>query len=339
MALDRSYRIVIASDIHYAGPLEQARGDYESRVIPNSIQRRLIHAYRKYIWLDRPQTHAVMLDRFLETAPDADAAVILGDLSCDSAFIGVADDAAFESTQICLQKLRRRFSNRVLVAIGDHDLGKTSLAGGAGGPRFASYQRITTELALEPFWHHTLGQVHLIGLTSTLVALPVFRPELLPEEIPLWEEARRAQIQQFRETLQRLPDNARWILCLHDPTALPFLAELPELQTRFSQLEATLIGHLHTPLILRLSHLLAGIPPIRFLGSAIRRMTTALRRARLWKPFRPRLCPSLTGIQLLKDGGFWTVTFPEDGSQFHWRFTPLPWPRKSPLATQPESPV
>jgi hypothetical protein len=36
-------------------------------------------------------------------------------------------------------------------------------------------------------------------------------------------------------------------------------------------------------------------------------LSSALREARYWKPFNVLLCPSLSGIELLKDGGFYTV--------------------------------
>jgi hypothetical protein len=59
---------------------------------------------------------------------------------------------------------------------------------------------------------------------------------------------------------------------------------------------------------------MAGLPPIRFLGNAIRRMSEALSRARAWKQFRLRLCPSLAGIELLKDGGYLELRIPESGT-------------------------
>ena len=46
------------------------------------------------------------------------------------------------------------------------------------------------------------------------------------------------------------------------------------------------------------------MPPIRFLGHTPLRLSLALREARLWRPFNLLFCSALTGIQLLKDGGF-----------------------------------
>jgi hypothetical protein len=72
--------------------------------------------------------------------------------------------------------------------------------------------------------------------------------------------------------------------------------------------------------------MLAGMPRVRFLGNAMRRMTGALREARYWRPFKPHLCPSLTGIQLLKDGGYARIELDPGGIE-PARFTvsPLRW--------------
>jgi hypothetical protein len=43
-------------------------------------------------------------------------------------------------------------------------------------------------------------------------------------------------------------------------------------------------------------------------------MSGALREARSWRPFRVRLCPSLAGVELLKDGGFLTAQIDESGA-------------------------
>jgi hypothetical protein len=61
--------------------------------------------------------------------------------------------------------------------------------------------------------------------------------------------------------------------------------------------------------------MLAGMPPIRFLGNGARRMSSALHDARLWKPFHVKLCPALAGIELLKDGGYLRIKLDEDATQ------------------------
>ncbi len=56
-----------------------------------------------------------------------------------------------------------------------------------------------------------------------------------------------------------------------------------------------------------------------FFGHSIRRISVAVNEARHWKPFRVRLCPSLAGIELLNDGGYYTVELddePNSGARF-----------------------
>jgi hypothetical protein len=116
------------------------------------------------------------------------------------------------------------------------------------------------------------------------------------------------------------------VLFVHDPSALPFLAELPEVQSRLDQIACTVVGHLHTPAVFRLGSRLAGMPTIPFLGNTVRRYSTALQRARVWREFRTVLCPSPAGIQLLKDGGWLELWLSEDGAgvvRVHRRH--LPW--------------
>jgi hypothetical protein len=77
--------------------------------------------------------------------------------------------------------------------------------------------------------------------------------------------------------------------------------------------------------ILDPSGILAGIPQIGFLGNTARRLSTALREAKHWKPFKVRLCPSLAGIELLKDGGFYVADLdPEARRPVDFSFQPLP---------------
>jgi hypothetical protein len=44
-------------------------------------------------------------------------------------------------------------------------------------------------------------------------------------------------------------------------------------------------------------------------------MSAALNEACLWRPFNVRLCPSLAGIELLKDGGYFTVELDSDAQR------------------------
>lgn len=318
--------VLIVSDIHHAGPAEQARRGYELACAPNWAGRQLLALYRGYYWLRDPLGNGPFLDAFFQRCGEADFVIANGDYSADSAFIGVLDDAAFASAQECLGKLRARFGDRLHATIGDHELGKTSLVGGKGGLRLGSWSRTVNELGLQPFWHFSRGAYVFMGVTSTLLALPVLLREAPPEEHAAWESLRQEQVAAVRRAFSALQPDQRVLLFCHDPTALPFLAELPEVAARLGQIEDTIIGHLHSQLILRKSRLLAGLPPIRWLGVSVARMSTALHRAKGWRAFNVRLCPSLTGIQLLKDGGWLTVEVDLDARQpAQFRCHALPW--------------
>ncbi|MEN9600605.1 MAG: hypothetical protein RIS56_211, partial [Verrucomicrobiota bacterium] len=85
-------------------------------------------------------------------------------------------------------------------------------------------------------------------------------------------------------------------------------------------------GHLHSPAIARMATLLAGMPILRGLGSSVKRYSTALHQAQAWKEFRVRLCPSPTGAQALKDGGWLTAEWdPESPAPISWQHHRLPW--------------
>lgn len=319
--------VVVVSDPHYAGPTEQGRRGHEARAVANPIVRNLLRAYRRFIWLKDPQGHNPMLDRLLEAVPEpVDLAVANGDYSCDTGFIGLADDGALESARLCVERLRARFGDRLELTWGDHELGKLSLAGGAGGLRLASWERGQNELGLRPLWRREMGNYVLLGVVSSLLAWPVFASEALAEERPAWERLRAEHVAAIAEAFAELRPEQRMLLFCHDPTALPFLRQVPEVAARLDRLEATVIGHLHTRQVLRTARRLAGMPTLRFLGNAVRRMSSALNRARHWRAFRVHLCPSPSGCQLLKDGGYLTLHLdPSARAPLKCRFHHLPW--------------
>jgi hypothetical protein len=163
-------------------------------------------------------------------------------------------------------------------------------------------------------------------VTSTLLAIPVYEPEALAEERLVWDELREAHLNEIRRCLTELRPAQRLLLFCHDPTALPFLWKEESVRRILPQIEHTIIGHLHSNFYLHQSRLLAGMPPIRFLGNSIRRMSEALNGARCWRDFKVRLCPSIAGIELRKDGGYYEVKIEEDASRpAQFRFHSLPW--------------
>ena len=304
--------ILICSDIHYASDEEKRRVNYEAEACGAGFKRWLIGMYRRYIWLRDPFAHNHLLKQVLDPPAEPDWVVANGDYSCDSAFIGVADPCALSSAQICLGKLRERFPDRFFATFGDHELGKVSLAGGRGGLRLDSYHAAREKLNLQPFWSQEVGRYVLVGVTSTLVAMPVYEREALEEEKSRWREIAAEHCAEIRRLFEWIPSNRKVLLFCHDPTALPFLREMEAVRKRLPQIERTIIGHLHSPLFLLQSRILKGMPRITGCGPAIRRMSSALNRARHWKPFNVLLCPSLPGIQLLKDGGYFLARIDPD---------------------------
>jgi hypothetical protein len=321
--------VAVLSDIHYAGAAERARGDgFEMRLISNPLLRLLVRTYRHFFWMRNPLNQGAQLDRFLNQIGPVDHVVANGDYSCDSGFVGLSDDAAFQSAQECAGKLRARFGEHIHFTIGDHELGKLTLFGGNGGMRLASWQRATESLNLQPFWQLTIGNYLLMGVASPLIALPANQPDTLPEEWLEWMKLRDAHLAEIRAAFDALKAEQRVLLFCHDPTALPFLWREDTVRGRLPQIEQTIIGHLHTRLILWKSRLLSGIPPVRFLGHSVRKFTSALHEAHLWKPFRVRLCPALSGIELLNDGGYYTVAI-DPAAKLPAQFKLHPLPRKN----------
>jgi hypothetical protein len=300
-------QLLICSDIHYASDAEKKRINYELAAINNPLQRMLVRFYRRYLWLRDPFAHNELLDHVLEAPIEPDLAIANGDYSCDSAFIGVADPAARQSASECLGKLRKRFGARFRAVFGDHELGKKSLCGGQGGLRFESFRVAQSELQLEPFWTERLGRYVLVAITSSLVAMPVYEPETLSEEREQWREVSRQHARDIEELFAQIQPEDRILLFCHDPTALPFLRSLPAVQKRLGQIERTIIGHLHSELILKQSRFLSWLPTITGCGATTARISAALSKAKEWRHFSLILCPSLSGLELTKRGGFYTA--------------------------------
>jgi hypothetical protein len=181
--------------------------------------------------------------------------------------------------------------------------------------RLASWRRAREDLGLSPFWQLEIGRYVLIGFVSSLVALPIFEAEMLPAERPEWERLRAEHLGEIRRAFAALQPGQRVLLFCHDPTALPFLCREEIVRARLPQIEQTVIGHLHSNLVLWKSRWLAGMPPIRFLGHTVQHLSTALSEARQWRAFHVRLCPALAGIELLKDGGYCTAELDSEARQ------------------------
>lgn len=326
----KNFRIAIISDIHYAAAEERAAcADFYGRHrIKQAGVRVAAKLFHRFIWLHEIGGHNHQLDQFLSAVGPADLVVANGDYSCNFAQIGLSDPAAFASAKECLGKLRGRFGGKFRATLGDHDLGKTGLFTGTGYMTLASWQNATSGLGIEPFWRVQFGRNVLLGITSSLVALPLLKTEMLAGEAEAWERLRECHLEKIREAFASLKSGERVVLFCHDPSALPYLWREQMVREKISHLEQTIIGHLHTNLVLRAGRVLAGFPTVSFLGMGARRISAALGEAKLWKLFRVRLCPAPMGVQLLKDGGWLSAELDAQGAA-RFQFHPLKWQNKN----------
>jgi hypothetical protein len=299
-----STTLTVVSDIHYAGPAEAALGHPRAGLGSSAWQNAFMRAWDRWIWLHDPLGHNGLVEEFLARVPTVGRVVANGDFALDTAAVGMSDPAALASAQECLGKLRRGLGDRLRATIGDHELGKLTFVGGKGGLRLASWHATTGDLGLAPFWEERIGNLVLIGVTSSVVGLDLLRPDALAHEWSEWVQLRAAHQRAIGEAFSRLSADERVILFCHDPSALPFLREIPEVERNLARIERTVVGHLHSRIVFATCRVLAGVPRTALLGTTVQRWTAALNRVRAWRPFKPVLCPSLAGIELAGHGGW-----------------------------------
>lgn len=304
-------KIAVLSDIHLLGPRESERRRRifrdlgEDRPLANRLWRRGLRRVRSRLWNRRAAERDAFFFRALdEISPfQPDWVVALGDYGGDTHGVGLSHDDAFESVSRALDLLKRSFPDRCLFVFGDHEVGKYSTELRRGGIRLASLVRGERELGLESLWHHSEGRIHLVGVNSTLLTLSLFLPEALPGEIPAWQERAAAYRGNLRELFAGLPDDARILLFCHDPSALGALADIPEVRARLDQVEKTVLGHLHSPSLLRPSRWLARLPAWTPRYPIARIIAQGVRSAGCWDLFRPIVCPATFGAGRLFSGG------------------------------------
>lgn len=181
----KTFRIAVVSDVHCAAAEERERCanfNYRQR-IENPAARVAGRLFHHVLWLREHGAHNHLLEKFIAAAGQPDLVVGNGDYSCDFARVGVSNAAAFASAEECLGQLRARFGENFRATLGDHELGKVGLFGEHGSMPLASWQRATKGLRIDPFWSVSFGKYILLGITSSLVALPLFKTDLAAEEI------------------------------------------------------------------------------------------------------------------------------------------------------------
>ena len=296
-------KLAVISDIHVLGPreLDAARAAHDalgSNLSPlRKKWRRGLHRVRRRLWnghleLREPAfRHA--LARLLDYDPDW--VICNGDFGGDYGGTGLSNDATFESAGSAVQLMRDLFAERCQFVFGDHDLGKYSTALREGGIRLSSLERGEKALGIPSFWHVVDEDFHLIGVNSSLCTLELFLPEALAHEIPEWQRLRAEHIEHVRHAFDDLPRHARVILFCHDPGALTMLAQVPVVQRRLKQIELTVVGHLHSPSLLKLAKLAPSTKNWNPKYPVARIIARGLEGVRAWSQFKPVVCPSTFG--------------------------------------------
>ena len=290
-------RILIVSDIHYACDREKARVDFRTAGISNPLTRFLVGTWSDWLWEGDPFARNDAFERFLARDFYADLVVANGDYTADTAFIGIADSAAHESALHVMTQLEQRFGKQLKGIIGDHELGKISPDGGRGGMRLDALHASHNLPAVSSQWSQHTERLSLIGVNSTLIALPVLERDMLPSEKQDWLRHSAEHIDWIRSTFENLPSEQRIVLFCHDPTALPYLHRIPEIRKRLHQIQHTVIGHLHSDWILNTANQLTWFPRIHQLGAGVQRVSQGLNESRCWRDFNLLFCPALDGIR------------------------------------------
>ena len=245
------------------------------------------------------------LDEVAEQRPDW--VIANGDYGGDLGGVGLSHRATLDSASVVVEMIRSRFPERSRFVFGDHDLGKYSTVLRAGGIRLNSLDLGERHLQIPSFWHEVDEMYHLIGVNSSLFTLDLFLPEALAEEIPEWQRRRAEHIEQVSRAFQGLPAGARVILFCHDPSALTALSQVPVIRRRLPQIELTVIGHLHSPTLLKLARYAARFSQFKPRYPVARIVASGLAGARHWNQFHPVVCPSTFGTGHHVAGGILLV--------------------------------
>jgi hypothetical protein len=286
------------------GPRERAASQATFDALhddPNPLRRRVrrgLHRVRNRFWNAHPEWREEAFLKALDQVRDyePDWVVANGDYGGDYGGVGVSDDATYESAAGVIRAIRRYFRHNSRFIFGDHDLGKYSTLLRGGGIRLRSLRLGEEQLGIPTFWHEVDEDFHLIGINSSLFTLEQFLPEALAHEIPEWEQRRKRHHAEVNHCFRHLPAKARVLLFCHDPGALPALAQLPAVRNRLVQIERTIIGHLHSPGLLKLARLLPRKPGAWKPRYPVARIIAhGLEGVDAWAQFRPVVCPSTFG--------------------------------------------
>lgn len=314
-------QLAVISDIHLVGPAELALADASYGRIdahPDPLTRawrRGLYRVRRRFWNGhlkwRHTAFLRALDELAERRPDW--VIVNGDYGGDLGGVGLSHHATLDSARLVVDMIRARFPNRSRFVFGDHDLGKYSTLLREGGIRLNSLQIGEEHLQIPSFWHEQIDDIHLIGVNSSLFTLDLFLPEALAEEIPEWRRRRAQHVERVTHAFHALPARARVVLFCHDPSALAVLAGYPVIQRRLPQIELTVIGHLHSPTLLRLARYADRISRWKPRYPVARIVARGLEGVRHWHQFHPVVCPSTFGTGHHIAGGLLLIRLNRQG--------------------------
>lgn len=314
-------RLAVLSDIHLVGPAELAlanEGYGKIREHPDPLARlwrKGLYRVRRRFWNGHLRwRHTAFMNALQEVAAlNPDWVIANGDYGGDLGGLGLSHRATLDSARLVVERIRLLFPGRSRFVFGDHDIGKYSTTLRQGGIRLASLDAGERDLRIPSFWHDSEENVHLIGVNSSLVTLDLFLPEALAEEVPEWKRRREEHLRRVEEAFDSLPATARVLLFCHDPSALSVLASLPPIQRRIPQIELTVIGHLHSPTLLRLARYAERLSGLKPRYPVARIVAKGLEGARHWRHFHPVVCPSTFGTGHHVAGGLLVIDVEPSG--------------------------
>jgi len=316
-----SLRVAVISDVHVLGHQENLGAARIARELGRErgpwrrSWRQGLFALRRRFWNWIPEARFACFVMALERIEDAqpDLVVANGDYGGDARGVGLSDDHTLESAAAVVHFMRLLFPEKCRFVFGDHELGKYSTELRQGGIRLASLLRGERQLGIRSFWREDRAPFVLIGVNSSLFLLDLFLPEALPEESGRWRALQAAHHAEVTAAFAGLADDARVILFCHDPSALGALHEIPAVRRRLPQVEATVIGHLHTPRLLRVTRWLRHLPALKPRYPVARIVAHGARAARDWPAFRPVVCPAAFGAGQHLSGGLLLLEAEADG--------------------------
>jgi len=293
--------ILFLSDIHYIHPKNRVPID-DVRFVLQLLE--LLASWAKYLWFrinlaERLKTAWYKVNRtyirqtFLQIAKSGpyNEVVVLGDQANGHKDQGMVTDLSRQEGRT-IKRIIRKFFGRLIALSGGHETGWI-LASGAWGQGGISQQSLEA-------WQEIYGSMYgakkiapglnLIWLSSEpFMIRKKWKHCFRPEQWDWLLTQRQTELAFLQDTLKRT-NKDRFVLAIHDSSALlsPFLQQV--LEPYRDQLLTTLCGHFHARWVANLYY---------YCHFANRRFKEAA-----WK-YKVQVIPSIWGIVVATPLGFW----------------------------------